>query len=189
MSDPQADARAAAAQMGRPLAGRSRVVSRCGLALPVVLEVEPDVEGRPFPTLYYLTCPLARARVARLEADRGVARLQARAEEEDEFGAALAAANAAYARARAARVPAGSPVGALLRGGVGGAVGGVKCLHAHYAHTRAGGVNPIGAEVAAAVEPLACERPCVVDGARDPRWREPAQGAPDPGSPRPEAAP
>jgi hypothetical protein len=41
------------------------------------------------------------------------------------------------------------------REGIGGTVpGGVKCLHAHLAHYLAGGDNPVGEEVAAALHRL-----------------------------------
>ena len=55
-------------------------------------------------------------------------------------------------------------------GGVGGTARGVKCLHAHYAHTAAGGDNPVGKLVAGWIEPLDCEVPCVVDQERNPEW-------------------
>lgn len=55
-------------------------------------------------------------------------------------------------------------------GGVGGAAAGVKCLHAHYAHTRAGRDNPVGELVASWVEPLDCEIPCVLEGMVNPAW-------------------
>jgi len=50
---------------------------------------------------------------------------------------------------------------------------GVKCLHAHYADHAAGNENPVGAVTAPFVEPLDCTVPCVVDGERNPAWREP----------------
>jgi hypothetical protein len=161
--------------MGRPLDGEHTVASRCSLGLPVVLDCHPSQDGRPFPTLYYLTCPLARARVSRVEAAGGVRAFAQRLEREPDFRAAFEGAQAAYAQARDERLPPDDPVRARLRGGVGGAVGGVKCLHAHYAHARAGGPNPVGEAVAAEVEPLNCPTPCVVDGRRNPAWREPAK--------------
>lgn len=164
---------AASIQMGRPLDGRRRVVSRCGLGLPVVLEVEPDRDGAPFPTLYYLTCPLARARVSRLEQVGVVREMTARIEADPAFAAAFAESTAAYVQRRAELIPPGSPVGGMLQGGVGGSRGGVKCLHAHFAHLRAGGPNPVGEAIRDRVEPLECAVPCVSDGARNPRWQEP----------------
>ena len=54
------------AQIGRPLRAASRVVARCHLGLPVVVAVPPILEdGTPFPTRYWLTCPLAVTRIGR----------------------------------------------------------------------------------------------------------------------------
>ena len=55
-------------------------------------------------------------------------------------------------------------------GGVGGSAVGVKCLHAHYAHTSAGGANPVGELVASWIEPLDCTVPCVIGDATNPAW-------------------
>lgn len=163
--------------MGRPLKGSSRVAARCRLGLPVVIETAPVTgEGEPFPTLYYLTCPLARTRVSRLEHAGKVRELTARLASDPAFAAAFERADRAYRAARTARVPPGSPVLSRLRGGVGGAEGGVKCLHAHLAHLLAGGDNPVGAAIRDRVEPLDCPVPCVREGARNPAWREPPQG-------------
>src|SRR5439155_21867497 len=48
--------------------------------------------------------------------------------------------------------------GAADWGGVGGTRIGLKCLHAHYAYHLAGGEDPVGAWVAARVEPVHPER-------------------------------
>ena len=131
--------------------------------------------GEPFPTRYWLVCPLAHRRVARLEARGDVTRYETRLANDAAFRAAMEEAHADYAAERDREIPSG----ALLRprGGVAGIRAGVKCLHAHLAHALGGGRNPCGAEVAAEVEPLDCERACVsfVDGVarRDPAWREP----------------
>src|SRR5687767_12262998 len=63
-----ADAERAAKMLGRPLRGTSAVAVRCGWGLPAVLRVSPQLDdGSPFPTLFWLTCPLASSAVARLE--------------------------------------------------------------------------------------------------------------------------
>lgn len=156
-------------QIGRPLRADSTPVSRCHLDLPVVIRVPPILDdGTPFPTLYWLTCPLAVARIGRLEGAGGVKRLEQKAEVDPEFGSRLDGANAAYAEERDRLVPDGrtrSPTG-----GVGGTRTGIKCLHAHYAHTRAGGDNPVGDLVQDWIGPLDCTAPCVLDGERNPGW-------------------
>jgi len=131
-----------AAQIGRPSRAETTTLFRCHLDLPVVVRVPPILEdGTPFPTLYWLTCPLAVRRISRLESGGGVKALDRRADRVPDFGAALEAAHARYTAQRDALLPEG--VEPQPRGGVAGATSGVKCLHAHYADTRAGNANPV----------------------------------------------
>ncbi len=156
-------------QIGRPLRARSEVVARCHLGMPVVVRVPPHLDdGTPFPTLYWLTCPLAVTRIGRMEGAGGVKRMEAKSAVDPAFAAALGRAHASYAAERDRRIvdldaPAPS-------GGVGGAARGVKCLHAHYAHHAAGGENPVGELVARWIEPLDCQVRCVVGGGMNPEW-------------------
>jgi uncharacterized protein len=161
-----------AAQIGRPLRARSEVVARCPLGLPVVVTVPPVLDdGTPFPTRFWLTCPLAVKRVARLESAGGVLEMDSRVQSDTAFAAALEEAHDRYRRDRDSLLPPE----AVHRptGGVAGAVRGVKCLHAHFADYAAGNHNPVGAAVAPLVEPLDCTILCVTDGVRNPDWREP----------------
>lgn len=166
---PDDDRRVIESQIGRPLRASSEVVKRCHLDLPVVVSVPPHLDdGTPFPTLFWLTCPLAAGRIGRLEGSGGVKRMEAKAANDPGFGAALEDAHASYAAERAARmdddtIPKPS-------GGVGGTALGVKCLHAHYAHFAAGRDNPVGELVAGWIEPLDCELACVVGDGRNPLW-------------------
>lgn len=163
------DRQVVAVQIGKDPDRGAEVVSRCHLDLPVVIRVPPVLEdGTPFPTLYWLTCPLARTRIGRIESGGGVRRVEGKAASDPLFAADLARTNDAYRQERDSLVPAGSDP--VPSGGVGGAETGVKCLHAHYAHTRAGGANPVGELVASWVEPLDCAQRCVVDGEPNPDW-------------------
>lgn len=160
------------AQIGRPLRADSEVVARCPLGLPVVAAVPPILDdGTPFPTRYWLTCPLASTRIGRLEGAGGVRAMERHAESDPDFSARMDRANVRYAADRDALVP----VGASPRpsGGVAGVTQGVKCLHAHYADHAAGNDNPVGEAVAPWVEPLDCTIACVVEGVPNPAWREP----------------
>lgn len=160
------------AQIGRPLRAESAVVARCPLGLPVVAKVPPILDdGTPFPTRYWLTCPLASTRIGRLEGAGGVRSMDRHSASNPEFSVALDQAHRRYAAERDAAIPPGADP--VPTGGVAGSTGGVKCLHAHYADHAAGNANPVGALVAPWIEPLDCTVPCVVDGAPNPRWREP----------------
>lgn len=166
-----------AAQIGRPLRADADVVARCHLDLPVVVAVPPILDdGTPFPTRYWLSCPLAATRVARLESAGAIRRLEAFVGASEGITSQLAEANRRYAAERDALVPPGtSPAPA---GGIGGNQGeGLKCLHAHYADSAAGNSNPVGELVRPFVEPLDCAVACVRDaGDRvelNADWREP----------------
>jgi hypothetical protein len=165
-----------AVQIGRPLRSAADVAVRCHLGLPVVSRVPPILDdGTPFPTSYWLSCPLAVRRIGRLEADGRIQAMEDRATADPEFGARLDAAHARYRADRDSRLPPGAEP--VPTGGVGGARRGVKCLHAHYADHASGHDNPVGEDTALRIEPLDCVVPCVIAGEAgamdNPEWREP----------------
>ncbi len=151
------DVALAAAMIGRPLRGESAVAVRCGWGLPAVLRVAPRLaDGTPFPTLFWLSCPLANRHVGRLEAAGAMVAMNERLRADPAYAAAYAAASERYVAARnrlGPRVPRDDSAGGMpVR---------VKCLHTVYGHHLAARDNPLGAEVAERVEPMACPAPCV----------------------------
>jgi hypothetical protein len=166
-----------AVQLDREPRSRVDVVARCHLGLPTVIRVPPFLDdGTPFPTTYWLTCPLAVRRIGRLEAAGGVRQAEARLAADPGLARAHDAAMARYEQERDASI--GEDTGPHRpRGGVGGARAGVKCLHAHYADHAAGNANPVGAITSARIGALDCAVPCVTgDGpgaGANPDWREP----------------
>lgn len=146
-------------QLGRELRGEVGVASRCLHGEVQVIATPPVLpDGTPFPTLYWLTCPLLRGRVSRLES-RGFRRhLGRKLAEEPGFAASLRRAEEEYALERETWAEEMGELGRVReyfshRGGIGGTKrGGIKCLHAHLAHYLSGGDNPVGAEVALALE-------------------------------------
>ncbi|MFA5785894.1 MAG: DUF501 domain-containing protein [Actinomycetota bacterium] len=159
-AQPKGDLAVVGEQIGRPARALLGVVARCARGLPSVAKTAPHLaDGTPFPTLYWLTCPAARAAIGGLEAGGLMRELNARLESDAEFAAAYVAAHESYLAAR-------EELGAIEgRPGAGGMPRRVKCLHVHYAHHAAGGPNPVGALVAQRIEPLNCAKACV-DGAR-----------------------
>ncbi len=132
--------------VGRPMAGRFRVVVRRTKGSPVVIENDPHLrDGTPMPTLYWLVDPRLVDEVSRLESDGGVHRFESLVEP-----ARLEAAHAAYARRRDSLVSRSGAVAPV--GGVGGTRRGIKCLHAHLANYLTGADDPVGEVVAAELE-------------------------------------
>ena len=176
------DRDAVAVQLGRQPRSPVEVVARCHLGVPVVIAVPPHLDdGTPFPTRYWLTCPLAVRRISRIESAGGVRKAELRIEADQTYRERFEAATARYAGERDALIASDAPPH-HPSGGVGGTQQGVKCLHAHYADHAAGNDNPVGEDAAASIEPLDCRTPCVaiVDGrpARNPDWSEPKKAIP-----------
>jgi exopolyphosphatase/guanosine-5'-triphosphate,3'-diphosphate pyrophosphatase len=136
----EADLVAIREQLGREPTVSFEVVARCTGGHPLVIRnAALDADGRPFPTLYWLTCPAYVKAVSRLEAEGWIPRLNERYDADPAFRGAVDAAHRAYAEDRASRLEE-----ARGWGGVGGTGRGVKCLHAHLAYFYAGGDDPIG---------------------------------------------
>ncbi|MEW6552666.1 MAG: DUF501 domain-containing protein [Actinomycetota bacterium] len=166
-------------QLGRAVRGDARVAARCPYGVVEVIATPPLLpDGTPFPTLYWLSCPLLRRRVSGLENAGFRGLLRCRLEEEPSFAEGLRRAEAEYIAARekwAEEMRAAEETREYFAGheGVGGTVaGGLKCLHAHLAHHLAGGVNPAGAAVSEALSGSQ-EREC--DGDCGPFLREDAR--------------
>jgi uncharacterized protein len=133
------------AQLGRPPRGLRKVAHRCPCGSPDVVETAPRLlDGTPFPTLYYLTCPRAAGAIGTLEAGGVMREMTERLAVDDELRIRYAAAHVAYIDARDSigAVPEIDGVSA------GGMPDRVKCLHVLVAHSLAAGpgVNPLGDE-------------------------------------------
>jgi hypothetical protein len=116
-------------QLGRPARAFRRVAVRCPHGFPAVAEQAPfDVDRKPFPTTYYLTCPWLVAAVSRLEAAGGVGRWSDAAAVDPTLARSLAAADAEQ---RALRPELDVGIAGSSR------PHGLKCLHAHAAFALA----------------------------------------------------
>lgn len=157
-----------AALLGRPSRARSAVAHRCAHGLPTVLRVDPRLaDGTPFPTVFWLTCPLLLRAVGTLEAEQAMVAINERLASDEDFAATYDGASDRYVSFR-------DELGGPLPGNpsAGGMPGHVKCLHTHAGHTLATGDNVVGELVLDEVLPVACPGPCVdLDTVVD-RWGE-----------------
>jgi hypothetical protein len=151
------DTALAAKMIGRPLRGASAAAVRCGWGLPAVLRVDPALEdGTPFPTTFWLACPIANRHVGRLEAEGSMVGLNDRLRTDEELAARYTAAHERYVAFRdtlGPKVPRDPSAGGMPTR--------VKCLHSLYGHHLATRDNPIGEWAAERIEPMACVAPCV----------------------------
>jgi hypothetical protein len=155
-----------ACQIGRVPRGEYDVACRCVHGFPQVLRVSPVVEEKPFPTLYWLTCPFLRRAISELEGLGWVRQLEVRLSVDVELRAALDRAHAEYVAARRSLLTAQEERELAERGqlreldarGIGGIADRrrLKCLHLHVAHALVGR-NPIGEIVLQSFTRSACE--------------------------------
>jgi hypothetical protein len=142
----ESDVAALTVLLGRAPRGEFEIVVRDASGAPMVIRNSPLLDdGTPMPTRFWLVDPELVTRVARVESAGGV-----RASEAAVDAAELQRAHDRYAAERDAALP-GDHEGPRPHGGVGGTRRGVKCLHAHYAWHLAGGDDPVGRWVAAAL--------------------------------------
>lgn len=148
-------------QLGRAPHPLRRIAARCPWGAPAVVEDLPyDDAGRPFPTLFWATCPALVAAVAALESAGGVSRFAALVTADEQLHRSLADATR-YERARRRRLAELCPArrrdgGASLASGIGGVrrPEALKCLHPHAAHALARPGYLLGERILAAAAPV-----------------------------------
>ena len=136
------------------------------------------------PTRYWLVGRRRARRIGRLESIGAIDVAEAEIDDDE-----LAAAHAAYAAERDAAIPEGHD-GPVPSGGVGGTRRGIKCFHAHCAWYLAGGDDPVGRWIEAALAapaptddwPFATRPDGLARWGRDPlhRCSPPSTAAPTP---------
>ena len=136
----------------------------------MVEDLPYDAAGRPFPTLFWATCPALVAAVAALESAGGVARFAALVTTDEHLHESLAVATR-YERARRRRLARLQPgprrdAGASLATGIGGVQRpeALKCLHPHAAHALARPGYLLGERILAAAAPVFGETTCCTPG-------------------------
>ncbi len=147
-------------QLGRKIENLRRVVRRCSKGFPVVIESRPVRDSKPFPTLFWLTCPHLRREVSRLEEAGWIKRFEEEIEKDGNFRERLFKAHVEVIRRRERLIEDGWIKEELSKVGSGGIrdFTKVKCLHLHLADYLAGIENPIGERVFQMIENKECEK-------------------------------
>lgn len=140
-------------QLGRLPRGLLGTEVHCPWGYPVVIRVTPLLkdgkELEPFPTLFWLTCPILVEQISRLEEQGWIKKLEEQIESDQDLRARYAEDHRRYAEERfsllseedRAQIAERGWLGSLKDRGIAGIADfqSVKCLHAHYAHHLARG--------------------------------------------------
>ena len=153
----RADADTVARQLGRKPRGQWAVARRCHLGVPMVIESHPVLEdGSPFPTLFWLTCPLLSKRASALESEGRMSGLNELLAHSPQLRQRVESAVQRLIARRDTHeviVDSGGPPG--------GGSERIKCLHAHLAHELSDAPDPVGALTLSEVGWPDCRIPCV----------------------------
>ncbi len=167
------DVRVLTAQLGRPPRGLLGIAHRCPYGFPQVVAVYPIVDGKPFPTTYWLSCPFLSRHIGRMEAEGMIGVLEDRLRQQPDLRRSLERSHRAAIAVRRQllseddlkRLERDQRLDAVLARGIGGIGdwGRLKCLHLHAAYALAQS-DPIGDLVLARLEPTgtACPKEKVI---------------------------
>lgn len=147
-------------QIGRYPNGVNHIVRRCSYGYPVLIESNPVVDGKPFPTLYWLTCPFLIKAVSRLEAHGWILRLENMIEQNPEFKERYLRAHQEVMKRRERLINDEITRERLSKVGSGGIkdLRRVKCLHLHLADYLGGVDNPVGEMVFKTIGVIECDK-------------------------------
>jgi len=143
----EAELEVLAEQLGRRPRGVRAIERYCPAGHPQVIRVYPLIDGNPFPTLFWLTCPELIKQLTRLEYEGVIEALERLIERDPRFRARYHQNHRDYIEERwkelnehDRRWVEEQGLSAVFKErGIGGLRNwdAVKCLHMHYAHHKA----------------------------------------------------
>lgn len=152
-------------QLGRSVKGVIAISRRCRFGIPQAIVSAPLRAGRPFPEVFWLTCPHLLRECGRLETQETLHSIRAVLASDPERMRELVRANAGFVRFRdvlASGLGQSLPPGVVTKGISGSAdPTSVKCLHAFLAAHFGGFETPVSRIIVGRLSSLECERPCV----------------------------
>jgi hypothetical protein len=158
-------------QLNRKVRSNIDVVAKCHFDLPVVVDVPKNLDdGTPFPTMYWLTCPMYVKKVSTLESNGMVKDLDKQLVDNKKLNKLWRKRQKSYENERNKKYKNLSNTISPI-GGVGGTTKSIKCLHSHLADELVSGENVIGKVVLESVGGCNCIEPCVIDGSKNDKWR------------------
>ena len=158
-------------QLNRNLRSDIKVAAKCHFDLPVVVDVPKNLDdGKPFPTMFWLTCPMYIKKVSTLESHGMVKELDNQLTNNNILNKLWSKRQKSYEKERNKKYK-NTKNNISPSGGVGGTLNSIKCLHSHLADELVTGKNIVGQIVLENVGGCNCSEPCVVNGNKNKNWR------------------
>jgi len=139
-------------QLERSVSNVLNVEKRCFYSYPQVIRSFPLKDGKPFPTLYWLTCPYLVEKVSKLEAEQKINEIEKIIQNDPELNQQMKRVHKEEIEKRMKLLEEKinslpkNMVKKLKETGIGGIkdFSTIKCLHLHYASFLVGEDNPAG---------------------------------------------
>lgn len=149
-------------QLERKIDNNFVTIKRCIWNFPKVIRSYPLKNNRPFPTIFWLTCPLLIKNVSRLEEKGMIKYFEKKLQQEPEMKKSFLLAHETTKKLRKALLSEKAPYWIkkdLISRGIGGTKNHltVKCLHLQLANFLGGIDNPIGEEVWKSMDIVNCK--------------------------------
>ena len=130
-------------QLNRNLRSDVNVVAKCHFDLPVVVDVPKNLDdGTPFPTMFWLTCPMYVKKVSTLESHGMVKELDKQLQSNKKLNELWSKRQKSYEEERNKKYKSSMNL-ISPDGGVGGTLKSIKCLHSHLADELVTGLNKL----------------------------------------------
>ncbi|MGC8544460.1 MAG: DUF501 domain-containing protein [Athalassotoga sp.] len=145
-------------QIGRVPENALNVAKYCSYGFPTVIKSYPLLDGKPFPTLYWLTCPFLRDEISKMESDGWIKRYEEMISKSSEFSNLQIKAHE-LAKKDVIDLLQDDDLKIKFTGGMGGIrnFNHVKCLHMHVAYHLGGIENPVGRSVLSKISQTECK--------------------------------
>jgi len=155
------DLKAIHSQLGRNVDNVLGVEKRCSCGFPQVVLSYPIRDGKPFPTIHYLTCPHLRKEVSKLEEKGYITKYEELIKNNPELLEKLRIAHEKVISKRLSLLKPEDSTWSSVLSSVG--TGGIKdwktikCLHLHLADYLARIDNPVGEMVYNLIDQKECD--------------------------------
>lgn len=161
----QEDLKVVEKQLKRSINNKTEIGKRCKYGYPQTIKNYPIMNKKPFPTMYWLTCPYLNEQISKIESINMIDKIQEEIYSDEYLSQKIYDSHQKEINERLEII--GEEINelpdpmkkTLIEKGIGGISDFkyVKCLHLHYASYLSGNENPIGEKVDKLLKSQNCE--------------------------------
>jgi len=157
------------AQLGRDISGFNKIEVTCMYGFPQVISTYPMMDGKLFPTLYWLTCPYIKKQIGRLEEQGMIKKISEKINNSSDLKQKYIDETMSYIEKRIElfkeTFPQDKIPDRIKNSGIGGIqdwreISGLKCIHLHFAYYLVNNKEIIGNIIKHLIKPCCPDSQC-----------------------------